>query len=80
MLEPYILLGNHMCGYDGNNQLRKAITWILGTAWEVLALCLAVWNAVKHFREMRRFGPSTGSAIRYCFTVLIESHMVYFAA
>ncbi|KAG1770987.1 hypothetical protein EDD22DRAFT_12179 [Suillus occidentalis] len=46
----------------------------------VLALCLSVWIAVKHFRDLRSLGPSTGSIIGDCFRVLIKSHVLYFAS
>jgi hypothetical protein len=67
-----------MCGdhFDGNNLFLVSITWVLGTAWEVLALSLAVWIAVKHFRELQR--PSTGWAVGDCFTILMETHVFYF--
>jgi hypothetical protein len=55
------------------------IIWVLDFVWEVLALCLSVWIAVKHFRDLRRLGPSTGSIIGDCFRVLIKSHVLYFA-
>jgi hypothetical protein len=76
-----ILSGMHMCGYnyDGDSSLLDSMTWILTTVWEVLALCLSVWIAVKHFRDLRRLGPSTGSTIGDCFRVLIKSHVLYFA-
>ncbi|KAG2103764.1 uncharacterized protein F5147DRAFT_275300 [Suillus discolor] len=79
--EEFILSGVYMCGYgdDGNEQLLFSMVWILNTVWEVLALCLSVWIAVKHFRGIRRFGPSTGSTIGDCFRVLIQSHVLYFA-
>jgi hypothetical protein len=68
-----------MCGYnlEADSALVTEITWVLGTAWEILALCLAVWIAVKHFRELRQ--ASTGWAVGDCFTVLIETHVFYFA-
>ena len=68
-----------MCGYDdqGDISLLSEMTWILTTAWETLALCLAIWIAVKHFRELR--GPSTGWTVRDCFAVLVKSHVFYFA-
>jgi hypothetical protein len=47
------------------------------TVWEVLALSLAVWIVIKHFRELRR--SSTGWTTRDCFAVLIKTHMLYFA-
>jgi hypothetical protein len=78
--EEWILSGNYMCDAEGGSQLMISITWILGTVWEIVALCLAVWIAVKHFRELRRLGPSTGSIIGDCFTVLIKTHMFYFAS
>ncbi|KAG2348157.1 hypothetical protein BDR05DRAFT_957852 [Suillus weaverae] len=56
------------------------MVWMLNTVWEVLALCLSVWIAVKHFRDLRRLGPSTGSTIGDCFRVLIKSHVLYFAS
>ena len=78
--EEFILSGNYMCSDEGGNELMVSITWILDTVWEIVALCLAVWIAVKHFRELRRFGSSTGSVVGDCFTVLIKTHMFYFAS
>ncbi|KAG2103759.1 uncharacterized protein F5147DRAFT_275193 [Suillus discolor] len=80
--EELIFSGTYMCGYvsEGNDQLLISIVWILNTVWEVLALCLSVWVAVKHFRELRRLDPSTGSTIGDCFRVLIQSHVLYFAS
>jgi hypothetical protein len=81
--EELILSGMHVCNYsyDGETEiwLLVSMTWIVNTVWEVLALCLSVWIAVKHFRDMRRLGPSTGSTIGDCFRVLIQSHVLYFA-
>jgi hypothetical protein len=79
--EELILSGIHMCSYEyeGDAQLLFSITWMLSTVWEVLALCLSAWIAVKHFRDLRRLGPSTGSTIGACFRVLIKSHVLYFA-
>ncbi|KIK42343.1 hypothetical protein CY34DRAFT_805000 [Suillus luteus UH-Slu-Lm8-n1] len=72
----------HTCGYgyERDARLLASIVWMLNTVWEVLALCLSVWIAVKHFRDMRRLGPSTGSTIGDCFRVLIQSHVLYFAS
>ncbi|OAX33388.1 hypothetical protein K503DRAFT_526616 [Rhizopogon vinicolor AM-OR11-026] len=81
--EELIVSGNYLCipyVEGGTSQLMISITWILLTVWEIVALCLAVWIAVKHFRELRRFGPSTGSTIGDCFTVLMKTHMFYFAS
>jgi hypothetical protein len=71
----------HICsyGYEGNTQLLASMVWVLNTVWEVLALCLSVWIAVKHFRDLRRLGPSTGLIIEDYFRVLIQSHVLYFA-
>jgi hypothetical protein len=79
--EELILSGIHMCGYSYGEgvQLGMSMVWTLNTVWEVLALCLSVWIAVKHFRDMRRLGPSTGLTIGDCFRVLIQSHVLYFA-
>jgi hypothetical protein len=79
LLAEYVLSGTHVCGDNAssNSVFFTRITWILGTAWEILALCLAVWIVVKHFRELQR--ASTGWAVGDCFTVLIEAHVFYFA-
>ncbi|KAG1789540.1 uncharacterized protein HD556DRAFT_1493076 [Suillus plorans] len=80
--EELILSGRYMCGYvyEGDAQFLLSMLWMLNTVWEVLALCLSVWVAVKHFRELRRLGPSTGSTIGDCLRVLIRSHVLYFAS
>ncbi|OAX34258.1 hypothetical protein K503DRAFT_869038 [Rhizopogon vinicolor AM-OR11-026] len=78
--ENFILSDNQICGRDGGKQLMIFMTWILGIVWEVIALCLAAWIAVKHFRELRRLRPSRGSTMEDCFTVLIKTHMFYFAS
>ncbi|KAG2139168.1 uncharacterized protein EDB93DRAFT_1298733 [Suillus bovinus] len=77
--EEYILSGAYMCqiNFPEDVTLLIVITWILGTVWEVLALCLAVWIAVKRFHELRRY--SAGGIIGDCFSVLIKTHMAYFA-
>ena len=76
--DEFVLSGTHACGYimDGDAQFLVNITWILGTVWEALALFLAVWIAVKHFRELRR---ETTWAIGDCFTILVKTHVFYFA-
>ena len=68
-----------MCIYDlqGDTMILVEITWILATAWESLTLFLAVWIAVKHFRELQR--PSSGWTVGDCFTILIKTHVFYFA-
>ncbi|KAG2348147.1 hypothetical protein BDR05DRAFT_957795 [Suillus weaverae] len=80
--EELILSGTYMCnyGFEADVQLLISMIWMLNTVWEVIALCLSVWIAVKHFRELRRLGPSTGSTIGDCFRVLIKSHVLYFAS
>ncbi|KAG1778957.1 hypothetical protein EV702DRAFT_1277406 [Suillus placidus] len=80
--EELILSGTYMCnyGYGADVQLLFSMVWMLNTVWEVLALCLSVWIAVKHFRDLRRLSPSIGSTIGDCFRVLIKSHALYFAS
>ncbi|KIK36857.1 hypothetical protein CY34DRAFT_810897, partial [Suillus luteus UH-Slu-Lm8-n1] len=80
--EELILSGIHVCGgySEGNFDLLASMVWMLNTVWEVLTLCLSVWIAVKHFRDMRRLGPSTGLTIGDCFRVLMKSHVLYFAS
>jgi hypothetical protein len=79
--EEIIISGMHMCCYEfeGDFLLLFSMIWMLNIAWEVLALCLSVWIAVKHFRDLQALGPSTQSTIRDCFKVLIKSHVLYFA-
>ncbi|KAG2097560.1 uncharacterized protein F5147DRAFT_368778 [Suillus discolor] len=80
--EEVIFSDTYMCydRFEGDDQLLVAMVWMLNTVWEVLALCLSVWIAVKHFRELRRLGPLTGSTIGDCFRVLIKYHVLYFAS
>ncbi|KAG1785765.1 uncharacterized protein HD556DRAFT_96438 [Suillus plorans] len=78
--EELLLSGTHQCmiDYAGDSIFLVSMTWILGTVWEVIALCLAVWIAVKHFRELRR--DSRTGPVRDCLTVLIQTHVIYFAS
>ncbi|KAG2355885.1 hypothetical protein BDR07DRAFT_1613438 [Suillus spraguei] len=43
----FILSSTHECWFNttGDMLLLVSLTWIFGTVWEVLALCLAFWNA-----------------------------------
>jgi preprotein translocase subunit SecG len=78
--EEFVLSGTYQCMIDvgGDSSFLDSMTWILVTAWEVLALCLAVWISVKHFRELRQH--STSGIIGDCFTVLMKTHLSYFAS
>ncbi|KAG1809356.1 uncharacterized protein BJ212DRAFT_1484476 [Suillus subaureus] len=80
--EELILSGTYMCNYEyeGDFQLLASMVWMLNTVWEVLALCLSVWIAVKHFRDLQLLGPLTRLTIGDCFRVLIKSHVLYFAS
>ncbi|KAG1768795.1 hypothetical protein EDD22DRAFT_210349 [Suillus occidentalis] len=81
-VEEVILFGVLDCAdyYDENVHPLIAAVWVLNTVWEVLALCLSVWIAVRQFRDLQRLGLSTGSTIGDCFKVLIQSHVLYFAS
>ncbi|KAG1834298.1 hypothetical protein DFJ58DRAFT_219122 [Suillus subalutaceus] len=78
--EEYVLSGTYQCmiDYGGDSGFLGSMTWILDTVWEVVALCLAVWIAVKHFCELRQH--STRGIIGDCFTVLMKTHVSYFAS
>ncbi|KAG2107490.1 uncharacterized protein F5147DRAFT_207273 [Suillus discolor] len=78
--EELILSGTHQCliNYGEDVPFLNYISWMVSIAWEALALSLAVWIAVKHFRELRRH--SAGGIIGDCFTVLMKTHVVYFAS
>ncbi|KAG1722926.1 uncharacterized protein EDB91DRAFT_1255841 [Suillus paluster] len=78
--EELILSGTYQCivNFESDTMRLSSMTWILGTVWEVFALCLAVWIAVKHFQELRR--QLTGGILEDCFTVLMKSHVGYFVS
>jgi len=78
--EEFVLSGTYQCivNYAGDSMFLGNTAWVLATVWEVLALCLAIWIAVKHFRELRPH--STGGMISDCFTVLVQTHVSYFAS
>ncbi|KAG1870751.1 hypothetical protein DFJ58DRAFT_23627 [Suillus subalutaceus] len=78
--EEFVLFGTYQCviGNAADSLFLDCMTWILGIVWEVLALCLAAWIAIKHFRELRRH--STSGIIGDCFTVLMKTHVSYFAS
>ncbi|KAG1775865.1 hypothetical protein EV702DRAFT_405476 [Suillus placidus] len=73
----YISGGTYLCHVDvGGDVLLWSTIWVLITVWEVLALGIAVWITVKHFRELQRH--SAGGIIGDCFAVLIKTHVAYF--
>ena len=78
LAELLVLSGSYLCVETENDTLLTAVTWMLGTVWEVLALCLAIWIAVKHFCEKQR--SSTGWTVGDTFVVLIKTHVLYFAS
>ncbi|KAG2086588.1 uncharacterized protein F5147DRAFT_76054 [Suillus discolor] len=68
-------------GFEGDAELLTALYWMPYTVWEFVALYLSVRIAVKHFRDLRRLGPLTGSTIGGDFSrVLMKSHVLYFAS
>ncbi|KAG2139183.1 uncharacterized protein EDB93DRAFT_1106158 [Suillus bovinus] len=79
--EELILSGTYECSivHAEDISLLSSISWLLGTGWEVLALCLAVWIAIIHFRELRRHSGG-GFIIKDYFMVLMKTHVLYFAA
>ncbi|KAG2111374.1 hypothetical protein BD769DRAFT_68607 [Suillus cothurnatus] len=76
----YILSGTYQCMIDfaGDFIFLDSMIFILDTVWEVLTLCLAVWVAVRHFRELRQH--STSRIIGDCFTALMQTHVCYFTS
>ncbi|KAG2035162.1 hypothetical protein BDR03DRAFT_544704 [Suillus americanus] len=73
-----ILSGEQQCSENMSTEDKRlnAETAVPTTVWEILALCLAIWIAIKHFRELQK--SPIGANIRDCFTVLMKSHMLYF--
>ncbi|KAG1804756.1 uncharacterized protein HD556DRAFT_1436937 [Suillus plorans] len=78
--EEYILSGTYQCTYvwEGNTRIIGCMAWALYTMWETLALCLAVWIAVTHLRELQQL--SNEWTIRDCFMVLMKTHAAYFVS
>ncbi|KAG1783257.1 hypothetical protein EV702DRAFT_249194 [Suillus placidus] len=70
-----VLSGTYLCAVDFEEGVLLLDSM---TLWEVFALCLAVWIAVKYFRELQR--RSTGWVTRDCFTVLMKTRVVHFAS
>jgi hypothetical protein len=78
--EEYILFGTYQCAvsYEGDVRILKSMPWILTTVWEILALCLACWIAMHHFRDLQRH--SAGGIIGDFVTVLMKTHVAYFSS
>ncbi|KAG2362090.1 hypothetical protein BDR07DRAFT_1485211 [Suillus spraguei] len=78
--EEAIFSGTYQCMSNSAQDitLLYPLSWTLATVLEVFAMCLAVWIAVKHFRELRRY--SAGEIIGDCFAVLMKTHLLYFAS
>ncbi|KAG2118690.1 uncharacterized protein F5147DRAFT_832553, partial [Suillus discolor] len=79
--DDLVLSGTNQCVYEVQRsqqlELLLAGVWILRLVWEGIVLCLAVWIAVKHYREIPWLRPRWSKG---CFTVLIQSHVLYFAS
>ncbi|KAG1806711.1 uncharacterized protein HD556DRAFT_1532680 [Suillus plorans] len=79
--EELILSCTYRCNVvfeGGESTLLYTVTWILTTAWEVVAVCLTAWIAVKHFRELRQH--SANDLVEDGLAVLMKSHVAYFAS
>ncbi|KAG2355107.1 hypothetical protein BDR07DRAFT_1427190 [Suillus spraguei] len=78
--EEAIFSGTYQCRFSSAKDitLLYPLSWILATVWEVFAMCLAVWIAVKHFRELQQL--SARGIIGDCFAVLMKTHLLYFAS
>lgn len=77
--EEFDIDGTYQCVRSGGVDSTRltAVTWILGSVWEILTLCFAVRVAVKHACELRSTGQFR--MIGDCFRVLIKTHVLYFA-
>ncbi|KAG1733386.1 uncharacterized protein EDB91DRAFT_643945 [Suillus paluster] len=72
--EELILSGTYQCLERGIIRfLPVIVALILDTVWEVIAMCFAVWNAVKYIFELQR--PRTRWTIG---AVLMQTHVFYF--
>lgn len=81
-VEEVNLSGTYGCAIDyaGNTILLYTITWILAIAFEILVLCLAAWIAIKHLRELRQHSTKCIFGDRLTVTVLMKTHLSYFAS
>ncbi|KAG2125698.1 hypothetical protein DEU56DRAFT_916431 [Suillus clintonianus] len=75
--EELVISGTYQCTSTGSNSLMPAVGYILGAIWESITLCLAIRIFVIHFRELQR--TSTGWTFENCITVLMKTHVFYFA-
>ncbi|KAG2338301.1 hypothetical protein BDR05DRAFT_969376 [Suillus weaverae] len=76
--EEFILSGTYLCtaNFDGDSLLLYSTNWILTTILDVFALCLVVWIAAKHLRELQRPWITIGDSV----TELMKIHVFYFAS
>lgn len=81
-VEEVVLSGTYGCkiNYAGNTILLYTITWILAIAFEIIVLCLAVWSAMKQLRELRQHSIKCIFSDRSTVTVLMKTHLSYFAS
>lgn len=79
--DDLVLSGTHQCVYEAQRsqqlELLLAGVWILRIVWEGIVLCLAAWITIKHFHDNGWQFPRWPKGD--CFTVLIKSHVLYFA-
>ncbi|KAG2113970.1 hypothetical protein DEU56DRAFT_190671 [Suillus clintonianus] len=75
-----VLSGHHIClhSFDTNELDLNLCTMVPTAIWEILAFFFAVRIVIKHLRELRQ--SQSGSTIGDCFTVLMQSHVLYFLA
>lgn len=78
--EELVLSGTYLCTVMEDQPHLVLWARAIGVVWEALVLYLAAWIAVRHFRESKRIGISTGSTVGDCFTMLIKSQVLYFTA
>jgi hypothetical protein len=73
--EESVLAGTYQCVANnvGNDQLLLSTTWIMGSIWELFALCLAIWITVKRSRELRPW------KIEDRFLALMKTQVLFFA-
>ncbi|KAG2116641.1 uncharacterized protein F5147DRAFT_649100 [Suillus discolor] len=73
--EELILSGTYQCTHSSKGDPNLVLViYILNTACEVFALCLAVWIAVKKFRDNSAHLPL------WIVSELIKSHVLYFGS
>lgn len=77
LMDELILADNHLCACLENSEGHPQFVMGETRMFEVLALCLEVWVALKRFQKLKR--PPTDYITRDSFAVSLKMSVLYFA-